>query len=86
MTSNALPNSKELSQAMIAVLRTAPDGKNTQDLDNEVALRLNLSPEQLAFMHSGNRTEFAYRMAWERTHAKNKAIIERVGARIWKIK
>lgn len=85
MTENKLPPASELQATMLEVLRKTPDGLTTKDLDDAVAVKLGLSKEMLSVIRTGNRTEFAYRLAWERTHAKNKGFIQRTGHGTWRI-
>jgi restriction endonuclease Mrr len=85
MTSVPMPTTKELKDALLAVLRESPEGLTTSEIDAQVAKRLQLSAEQLSVIRSGNRTEVSYRLAWERTHAKKKGLIERSVTRTWKI-
>ncbi len=85
MSEVKLPTSVELREALLQVLTRAPMGLSTKDIDQAVSTHLNLTTEQLAVIHSGNRTEIAYRLAWERTRAKSKGLIERTSARMWKL-
>lgn len=85
MSEVKLPSSQELRNALLVVLGTSTEAMSTGAIDAAVASMLNLTSEQKAIIRSGNRTEFAYRLAWERTHAKNKGLIERVGTRNWRI-
>ena len=85
MSEVKLPSTPELRDALLMVLEGFPDGISSTQIDAAVSERLNLTPEQLSVIRSGNRTEFAYRLAWERTHAKNKGLIEKVGSRNWKL-
>jgi len=80
-----LPTTPELRDALLQVLEGFPDGISSKQIDSAVSERLNLTPEQLSVIRSGTRTEFAYRLAWERTHAKNKGLIEKVGSHNWKL-
>jgi restriction endonuclease Mrr len=85
MSEAKLPPTPELKDALLQVLAGSPNGMNTKAIDEAVANRLKLTPEQMGIIRSGNRTEFAYRLAWERTNAKNKGLIEKTDARTWKL-
>ena len=85
MSEVKLPTTPELRDALLKVLEGFPDGISSSQIDAAVSEHLNLTQEQLSVIRSGNRTEFAYRLAWERTHAKNKGLIEKVGSRNWKL-
>jgi len=80
-----LPTSKELNDALLAVLAKAPNGMTTAEMDLAVANLLSLSEEQRTHLRTGSRTELSYRLAWERTHAKKAGKISRVGAKTWKL-
>lgn len=85
MTSVQMPTTKQLKEALLEVLSESPDGLTTSQIDAQVAKKLQLSAEQLAVVRSGNRSEVSYRLAWERTHAKKKGLIEKTAAKTWKI-
>lgn len=80
-----IPNSVVLQQTLLEVLAAYPLGLSSKEIDRLTAIKLNLSKEDLALMRSGTRSEFAYRMAWERTHAKAKGLISKSENRSWKI-
>lgn len=80
-----IPNSVALSNALIEVLQANPAGLKSKEIDSLVAGYLNISDDDLKLIRSGNRSEFAYRMAWERTHAKSKGKISRLPNGYWKI-
>ena len=71
------PSDQSLQTALIEVLVDNPSGLGSKEIDEEVARKLSLDPNLLAIVHSGSRTEFAYRMAWARTKAKKKKLISR---------
>ena len=85
MAEGKLPPASELRDALLQVLKEFPEGTSSSVVDKAVAESLKLTSEQLSVIRSGNRTEFAYRLAWERTHAKNKGLIEKIGSRYWKL-
>lgn len=80
-----LPNSAALTRALLEVLREHPNGLNSKAIDRLAAQKLGLSEYDLNVIRSGTRTEFAYRMAWERTHAKAKGYISKNEFRLWQI-
>ena len=80
-----IPDSRTLRITLLEILRDYPGGLNNRDIDALVASKLNLTDEDLKKIRTGNRTEFSYRMSWERTHAKSKGEIIRVGASAWKL-
>jgi len=69
------PSDKLLQKALIEVLVENPSGLGSKEIDVEVARKLTIDPSLLAIVHSGTRTEFAYRLAWARTKAKKRKLI-----------
>jgi restriction endonuclease Mrr len=80
-----LPPTSELRDALLQVLAHFPNGVSSSVIDKAVAEKLNLTPAQLSVIRTGTRSEFAYRLAWERTRAKNKGLIVKIGSRNWKL-
>ena len=85
MSGVKLPKSAELGYSLLEVLREAPNGLTTKQIDEAVAIRIGLTSEQSEVIHSGSRTEFAYRLAWERTRAKKRGQIEQAPGRLWRL-
>ena len=71
------PSDQLLQKALIEVLIDNPSGLGSKEIDEEVARKLSIDPSLLAIVHSGSRTEFAYRLAWARTKAKKRKLIRR---------
>jgi hypothetical protein len=71
------PSDQSLQKALIEVLIDNPSGLGSKEIDKEVARKLSVDPSVLSIIHSGSRTEFAYRLAWARTKAKKKKLITR---------
>lgn len=71
------PSDQLLQKALIEVLIDNPSGLGSKEIDEEVARKLSIDPSLLAIVHSGTRTEFAYRLAWARTKAKKRKLIRR---------
>ena len=80
-----LPNSAALTRALLEVLREFPNGISSKEIDRLAAIKLGLTEIDLKVIRSGMRTEFAYRMAWERTHAKAKGYVSKNESRMWVI-
>lgn len=80
-----IPSSAALNNALIEVLKANPIGLKSKEIDNLVAISLKISDDDLKLIRSGTRTEFAYRMAWERTHAKSKGLISKLPQGYWQI-
>lgn len=80
-----IPNSSLLRIVLLEVLKENPKGLSSKEIDRLTALKLNISSDDLAIIRSGKRSEFAYRMAWERSHAKTKGTIIKLGGGHWRI-
>ena len=72
-----LPKSVDLLQPLLRALKNGLVLTNDQ-IRNEVARELSLTSEQLNQIHSGSRTELEYRLAWARTNAKSRKLIEQL--------
>jgi restriction system protein len=80
-----MPSTKELLNATLKGLMSLGGHASNQQLLNWVIDNLELSDEQISAIRSGNRTELEYRLAWARTAAKKKGLIERSGPSNWKL-
>lgn len=83
-----LPRASQLDDPILRVLKTGPEPLDNDAMDTAVARELGVPEEALLVLHTpgrGNRTEFAYRMAWARTRLRLKGLIERVGSRSWRL-
>lgn len=80
-----LPKGKILEEALIEVLRREPEGLHIRDIEIEVASYLSIPEELLNLRRFDNRSEFGYQLAWARTHAREKGLIEKTGFGIWRI-
>lgn len=78
-----LPVSAQLESALLKVLQEAGRPLKSSEIDEMVATELKLTPDQLAILHSGSRTEISYRLAWVRTKAKKKGLLERLPTNKW---
>ena len=80
-----LPKYQDLISPMIRVLTDA--GKPLSNLEIEVGViaDLNIPSNLSSEIHSGNRTELQYRLAWARTKAKSTGLIESPARETWRI-
>ncbi len=79
------PESSSLEASVLKALKANGGSARTEEIDNFVIEDLKLSSEQLALIRSGNRTEIQYRLAWVRTKAKSRGLIEKSANRTWKL-
>ena len=55
------------------------------EIDDEIAKILNLTDEQINYMHDNSTTKLKYRAAWARTNLKNVGYIENSKRGVWSI-
>ncbi len=80
-----MPSAIEIESAMLKVLSANSNGLHTREMRNAVAGFLELSEEVLRVQRVGSRQEFGYRLAWARTKAQQKGLVERIDIATWRI-
>lgn len=69
------PTKRELMDAILEVLKSE-NTMSSSEIDNAVAIKLNLSEEHLSKESSNcSGTEYRYRMRWARTELKQRHLI-----------
>lgn len=81
---NQIPKSQELIEPLLRVLDLRGPLSNSEIRD-EVGRLLELSEELKEIIHSGSRSELEYRLAWARTNAKSKGLIQSPKREHWQI-
>ena len=81
----SLPRYQELIEPMLDFLKVHSAPASNTAIDAAVAKSLNIPESLLAEIHSGQRTEFQYRMAWARTKAKSEGKISSPKRETWEI-
>ncbi len=79
------PDSSTLETSVLKAIQSLGGSARTDQIDKFVSEDLKLSEEQLSQIRSGNRTEIQYRLAWVRTKAKSRGLIEKTANRTWKL-
>lgn len=79
------PDSSTLETSVLKAIKAKGGSARTEEIDKFVSEDLNLSTEQLGQIRSGKRTEIQYRLAWVRTKAKGRGLIEKSENRTWKL-
>ena len=79
------PDSNTLETSVIKALKELGGSARSEDIDKFVIKDLSLSEEQKTAIRSGSRTEIQYRLAWVRTKAKSRGLIEKTANRTWKL-
>ena len=80
-----LPRYQELIEPMLDFLKKHNGPASNLEINDAVARLLDITSSLLAEIHSGNRTEFQYRMAWARTKAKSDGKIISSKRETWQI-
>ena len=83
--SKDFPSSRELETALLQVLSRNLQGLSVQEIEVQVGDFLKMSPESLQMKRKDGRSEFGYRLAWARTHAKEKGFIKNIRFSTWLI-
>ena len=79
------PDSNSLELSVIRALKENGGSATTSEIDRFVIKDLMLTIDQVSQIRSGNRSEIQYRLAWVRTKAKKKGLIERTLNRTWRL-
>ena len=86
MNNTPMPTSAELERAVLEALASNGGTATNSEIYNWVISNLEISQSQLGIMHSGNRSEIEYRLAWARTRTSKKGLIDRNGPSLWSLK
>ncbi len=81
----ALPKFDDLYTPLMQALQQLGGSGSTTEIEEKVAEVLNLSEEEINEIHTGNRTELDYRLAWARTYLKYYGLIENSSKGIWSL-
>ena len=79
------PSSKVLEQKLLEILIEQQSSLTAKQIDEILIPKLDLSNELLLKMRSPNRSEIRYRLAWVRTKARQKGLIEKSVNLGWKV-
>jgi restriction system protein len=85
MDVETFPSNLELSVYVVKALETLGGSGSNEQIRQEVAKALQLSKEVTVRIHSGKRTVLEYKLAWARTIAKQKNLIQPMGRMNWKL-
>ena len=78
-----LPTSSSLLEAVVKAVKESGGKATNQQIHDFVVRELSLTKEQVSVIHSGNRSELDYRLAWARTNAKRKGLLVVAGNKLW---
>jgi hypothetical protein len=85
MADETFPSNLELSVYVVKALEVLGGVGSNEQIRQEVAKALRLSSEDILRIHSGKRTVLEYKLAWARTIAKQKNLIQPAGRMNWKL-
>jgi len=78
-----MPTSDELEKTLLLLMSKSNKSLNNDEMLVAVSNYLFLSPKLYEIRRNDGRSELKYRMAWARTHAKEKGLIVNNGKSIW---
>ena len=78
-----MPTSDELEKTLLLLMSKSNKSLNNDEMLIAVSNYLFLSPKLYEIRRNDGRSELKYRMAWARTHAKEKGLIVNKGKSIW---
>jgi restriction system protein len=81
-----LPKYQELILPLLKVLTRAGKPISNTEIESAIIQELQIPVSLSSIIHSGNRTELQYRLAWARTKAKSSGSIISPKRETWAIK
>jgi len=80
-----LPNHMMLIKPTLYILKTAQRDLSVKEIEEAIIKELEIPMHLAQKIHSGNRTELQYRLAWARTKLRSQGLIENPQKGKWKI-
>lgn len=75
----------DLFNPLLKALHNLGGSATIGELEDEVARIMNLSDEELSYMHDDSRTKFSYRLAWARTYLKRYGLLNNSERGVWNL-
>lgn len=85
MAASTLPSNSDLSALVVNALKALGGSGSNDQIRLEVIRALKLPQEDILRIHSGKRTVLEYKLAWARTIAKQRHLIQSIGRMNWKL-
>lgn len=85
MNNISMPSPAELETSLLKALHSMGGTSTNKEIFDFVVGDLKISKSQLEVVRSGNRSEIEYRLAWARTRARKKGMIQRNGPSSWSL-
>jgi restriction system protein len=73
----------ELFNALLTALHNLGGSGSVEELEEQVAIILNLTDEQVNEIHRGNTSKLTYRLAWARNYLKRYGLLENSSRGVW---
>jgi len=73
----------ELFNSLLTALHNLGGSGSVEELEEQVAIILNLTDEQVNEIHRGNTSKLTYRLAWARNYLKRFGLLENSSRGVW---
>jgi restriction system protein len=78
-----VPKYDEFIEPLFIAMRELGGSASIGELEEKVAIIMQLSDGQLSEIHRNNKTQFSYRLAWARTYLKRFGVITNSSRGVW---
>jgi restriction system protein len=78
-----IPKQEGLMNPLLQAMRNLGGSGTISEIEEEVVKILNLTEKDIARIHSGNRTQLNYRLAWSRNYLKRYGLIQNSSRGVW---
>lgn len=78
-----VPTYDEFIEPLFTAMRDLGSSASIGELEEKVAIIMQLSDGQLSEIHRNNKTKFSYRLAWARTYLKRFGVITNSSRGVW---
>lgn len=82
---NELPKSQHLVEVVVEAIKSNKGEATLIQIESYVIEKLSIPEALVQILHSGTRSELAYRLAWARTKAKSAGLIDKAGNGKWRL-
>ena len=76
---------EQMLNPILLALHNLGGSATITEIEEEVARIMELTEDELNFVHRGNKTKFSYRLAWARTYLKYYGLLENSARGIWSL-
>ena len=80
-----MPSTPDLQEAVLQSISALGGEATNSEIYSWTISNMKISEDVLKIMHSGNRTEIEYRLAWARTKARKSGLIHRSAPSTWSL-